>query len=198
MSIEAGSRREDDDVQELLARIRAGDEAAARELAGRYEAEIRLVVRRRLPRLLRSRCDSIDFLQSVWGDFFHQIRTDPARFKDSRHLLTYLIRAARNKVVDEYRRACRLKQDARREESVWPDGRRTQDIAGDVDTPSEMAQAREEFDRLLGLLPEGRRAILEWKAAGLSSQEIGDRLGISARTVQRVLEDLRRRSGTEK
>ncbi len=47
------------------------------------------------------------------------------------------------------------------------------------------------------LVPEGRRSILELKAEGLSSKEIGERLGISERTVQRVLEDLRRRMETE-
>ena len=46
-------------------------------------------------------------------------------------------------------------------------------------------------------VPEERRALLELKAAGLSSREIGQRLGISERTVQRVLEDLRRRVATE-
>jgi RNA polymerase sigma-70 factor (ECF subfamily) len=39
--------------------------------------------------------------------------------------------------------------------------------------------------------------ILEWKAEGLSTREIGDRLGISERTVRRILEDLRRRAGIE-
>jgi RNA polymerase sigma-70 factor (ECF subfamily) len=35
------------------------------------------------------------------------------------------------------------------------------------------------------------------KAEGLSSRDIGERLGISERTVQRVLEDLRRRAEAE-
>jgi RNA polymerase sigma-70 factor (ECF subfamily) len=35
------------------------------------------------------------------------------------------------------------------------------------------------------------------KAEGLSSRDIGERLGISERTVQRVLEDLRRRAELE-
>jgi RNA polymerase sigma-70 factor (ECF subfamily) len=44
------------------------------------------------------------------------------------------------------------------------------------------------------MLPHERREILDLKAAGLSSRDIGERLGISERTVQRVLEDLRRRA----
>ena len=56
--------------------------------------------------------------------------------------------------------------------------------------PARWPQAHEVFGRLRELVPEERRAILEMKAEGLSSKEIGERLGISERTVQRVLEDL--------
>jgi RNA polymerase sigma-70 factor (ECF subfamily) len=80
-----------------------------------------------------------------------------------------------------------------REEPLWADGTRPKEVAADIDTPSELAQAHEVFHRLRELLPEERRTILELKAEGLSSRDIGERLGISERTVQRVLEDLRRR-----
>jgi RNA polymerase sigma-70 factor (ECF subfamily) len=50
------------------------------------------------------------------------------------------------------------------------------------------------YDRLRDLLPEDRQVILELKAMGYSSKEIGDRLGISERTVQRVLQDLKGRA----
>jgi RNA polymerase sigma-70 factor (ECF subfamily) len=39
--------------------------------------------------------------------------------------------------------------------------------------------------------------VVELKAEGLSSKDIGQRLGISERTVQRVLEELRKRAQTE-
>ena len=60
-----------------------------------------------------------------------------------------------------------------------------------------VAEANEAFVKLRDLVPEERRALLDLKAAGLSSREIGERLGISERTVQRVLEDLRRRVALE-
>jgi RNA polymerase sigma-70 factor (ECF subfamily) len=189
--------RSGDDITDFLDRIRAGDEEAARELLGRYEAEVRLVVRRQLPRLLRSRFDSLDFLQSVWGSFFQRVRTGPTEFQDSRHLVGFLARAAKNKVIDEYRRAASQKQDMHREEPIWSDGDRPRDLPAADDTPSQVAEAHETYDRLLELLPEDRRTILTLKAGGLSSREIGDRLGISERTVQRVLEDLRRRAESE-
>jgi RNA polymerase sigma-70 factor (ECF subfamily) len=181
-------------IQELLARIKNGDEEAARELLIRYESKVRLVVRRQLPRLLRSRFDSLDFLQSVWGSFFHKIRTGPNDLNEEQNLITFLAWTARNKVIDEYRRAATQKQDIHREERLENKGDKDGCLAAG-DTPSQLAQAHETYDRLRDLLPEDRRVILELKAAGYSCQEIGDRLGMSERTVQRVLEDLRGRAG---
>jgi RNA polymerase sigma-70 factor (ECF subfamily) len=199
MSIGGRLRSEESDLPGFLARIQAGDEDAARELLARYEAEVRLVVRRQLPRLLRSRFDSLDFLQSVWGSFFRRVRSGhgPAEFEDSRHLVAFLARAAKNKVIDEYRRAASRKQDMHREEPLWTEGNRPKDLPAQIDSPSELAQAREVFGRLRDALPESKRCILELKAEGLSSRDIGERLGISERTVQRVLEELRRRAESE-
>src|SRR3954453_23631262 len=185
------------DLREFLARIRGGDEEAARELLRRYEAQVRLVVRRQLPRLLRSRFDSLDFLQSVWGSFFRRGRGGPGGVEASRHLVAFLARAAKNRVIDEYRRAGSRKGDMHREEPLWADGDRPRELAAPGDTPSQVAEAHETFGRLRDLLPEDRHHLLELKAQGLSSKEIGARLGISERTVQRVLEDLRRRAEAE-
>jgi RNA polymerase sigma factor (sigma-70 family) len=191
------TQRGESELTDFLRRIQAGDEAAARELLRRFEAEVRLVVRRQLPRLLRSRFDSLDFLQSVWGSFFRRMRTAPTEFEDSRHLVAFLARAAKNKVIDEYRRAASRKQDMHREEPLWGDGLRPRDVPDPADSPSEVAQAHEVLVRLRELMPRDRQAILEMKAEGLSSKDIGDRLGISERTVQRVLEELRRRMESE-
>jgi RNA polymerase sigma-70 factor (ECF subfamily) len=183
-------------IPELLERIKNGDEAAARELLARYESKVRLVVRRQLPRLLRSRFDSIDFLQSVWGSFFHKIQTGPNDLREEQNLITFLAWAARNKVIDEYRRAASQKQDIHREQRIGI-GTAAESQLATGDSPSQLAQARETYDRLRDLLPEDRRVILEMKAAGHSCREIGERLRISERTVQRVLEDLKTRAQIE-
>jgi len=183
-------------IPDLLARIRDGDEGAARELLTRYEPKVRLVVRRQLPRLLRSRFDSIDFLQSIWGSFFHKIQTGPSDLKEEQNLIAFLAWAARNKVIDEYRRAATQKHDVHRERRLGTAGHVERHLAPG-DTPSQLAQAHETYDRLRDLLPEDRRVILELKAAGHTCKEIGDRLGVSERTVQRVLEDLKRRARIE-
>lgn len=188
-----GGAHERGELQAFLARIRAGDEEAARELLCRYEAQVRLVVRRQLPKLLRARFDSLDFLQSVWGSFFRRMGAGPSEFEEPRNLVAFLARAARNKVIDEYRRASSQGRDVRLEESLW-EGSHAQDVRDGADTPSELAEAHETFGRLRDLIPEGRRTVLDLKAEGFTNHEIAGRLGISERTVRRVIEDLRRRT----
>ena len=184
----------DEDLRVFLKRIEQGDEDAARELLTRYEAEVRLVVRRQLPRLLRSRFDSLDFLQSVWGSFFQKVREGGAEFEDTRHLVAFLARAAKNKVIDEYRRAASRKQDMHREEPIWSDDHHLRDFQSADDTPSQVAQAGDMLGKLRRLIPPDRIEVLELKAQGLSSREIGEQLGMSERTVQRVIEELRQRA----
>jgi RNA polymerase sigma factor (sigma-70 family) len=187
---------EEEELKQFLARIRAGDEDAARELLRRYEAKVRLVVRRQLPKLMRSRFDSQDFVQSIWGSFFRRIKDSPLELQDAGNLIGFLARAARNKVIDEYRRASSRKHDMRREESMW-EGAEHRELADAAETASEVAEASEALVQLRGLLPENRREVLELKAAGYSTAEIAERLGLSERTVRRVIEDLRRRAGID-
>jgi RNA polymerase sigma-70 factor (ECF subfamily) len=188
---------EEGELRKFLARIRDGDEDAARELLRRYEAKVRLVVRRQLPRLLRSRFDSQDFVQSLWGSFFRRLRADPSELEDPRSLIAVLVQAARNKVIDEYRRAYCDKRDVRREEPIW-EGARPRDLPDGSDAPIEVAEASEAFGRLRALLPGDRRMVLDLKAAGLSCSEIAERVGLSERTVRRAIEDLRRRAGIDR
>ena len=189
---------------------------ARRMISPIFSSGFRLVMRRQRGSCSRSmspRCGSSsggsclaccgrDSIRSIFSRVFGEVfsvgcETRPTEFEDSRHLVAFLARAAKNKVIDEYRRAASLKQDMHREEPLWGDGRRPKEVADPIDSPSELAQAREVFGRLRELLPEERRTILELKAEGLSSKDIGERLGISERTVQRVLEDLRRRMESE-
>src|SRR5436190_24345715 len=115
----ANASESESELSQFLKRIQAGDESAARELLTRFEAQVRVVVRRQLPRLLRSRFDSLDFLQSVWGSFFRRLRSGPEKFEDPRYLVTFLAQVAKNKIIDQYRRAASRKLDMQREEPLY-------------------------------------------------------------------------------
>ncbi len=195
-----------DCLAELLGRLRSGDQSAATEILERYEAQVRLVVRRCLPRVLRSRFDSQDIMQSVWRSFFQRISGEPVEdqhgiaesgvdatleFKESSQLFAFLSRMARNKVIDQYRRETTQKTDIHRLRTIHGDSRADLDLADEAETASELLEAADELSHWRSLVPEGRQVLIDLKAEGHTSKEIGDKLGISERTVQRVLEDLR-------
>ena len=87
---------DDMDLADRLNRAKAGDEAALRDLLKRFETEVRMVVRHRLPRTMRSQYDSMDFVQAVWQSVFTGEGIDLKRFENPRHLLAYLAGVARN------------------------------------------------------------------------------------------------------
>ena len=64
-----------DNFVALMRRVREGSEAAAWELVDKYGGHLRRAVRRVLNPMLRSKFDSLDFVQLVWDSFFR--RRDP-------------------------------------------------------------------------------------------------------------------------
>jgi RNA polymerase sigma factor (sigma-70 family) len=188
---------EDHDFSDVLGRARAGDDSAIAALLGRFEAEVRTMVRVRLPRALRNQFDSMDFVQAVWQSVFAGKGEAVVPFADAGQFRGYLAGVARNKVFEEHRRLTRTKKyDLAREQRLYVrKGERDVplDLAGSDPTPSETVQAR---DRL-GQLTEGRPAeeaqIVELRRQGLTFGEIADRLEIGERSVRRVIEAIRER-----
>lgn len=191
----------------MLHRLKSGDESAASEILDRYESQVRLVVRRFLPRVLRSRFDSQDIMQSVWRSFFQKVRDDQAaktteraagdepsqEFQDAGQLFKFLSRMARNKVIDQYRRETSLKSDVHRQRAMHGESGEDLDPPSPEESPAEVVEAADELSHWRSLIPEDRQELIDMKADGMSTREIGVKLGISERTVQRVLEDLRQR-----
>jgi RNA polymerase sigma factor (sigma-70 family) len=186
---------DDVDLAERMVRAKAGDELAIRELLVRFEDEVRMVIRGRLPRSLRSKFDSMDFVQSVWQDVFTSERLDPERFENAKHLLGYLAGVARNKVFEEHRRRTQThKYNLRREEPLYVRrGNREvpREVAASDPSPSQDAQAK---DRLAQLL-EGRspleRQVVELRRRGLTYADIGERLGMHESAVRRIVDSIR-------
>ena len=91
------------DFQSLVRRVREGSEDAAWELVDQYGDSIRRAVRRVLNERLRSKFDSLDFVQVVWNSLF-RVRDKLDRFDRPEELAAYLVTMARNKVGMEVRR----------------------------------------------------------------------------------------------
>src|SRR5262245_65604722 len=99
-----GVMRPDDDFTDLMARAKSGDPAAIRDFLTRFEHQVRMMVRVRLPRKLRTQFDSIDFVQAVWKSFFADMQPKPRGFANAAHPRRYLPGRVRNTVRELLRR----------------------------------------------------------------------------------------------
>lgn len=183
------------DFPALMERVRASSEEAARELVDRYGDHILRVVRRKLHQKLRPKFDSADFVQAVWTSFFampmHQVH-----FERPEDLAAFLMRLARNKVVDAVRQRLQTaRYDIERERSL--DGSQAPacgNLPGREPTASQVAMAREEWERYLEQQPDHHRRVLQSVHRGRSPEEIARELNVSLRTVYRVLRHMKPRS----
>jgi RNA polymerase sigma factor (sigma-70 family) len=177
----------------LMRQIREGSETATRELVVDYGSCILRVVRRRLKSTLRSKFDSQDFVQAVWASFF---AFQPGRYRFDRpeDLVAFLSEMARNKVVEAVRqRLCSQKYDVNREQPLGESECPAGPPVCRQPAPEEIAIAREEWQRLLQDQPIHYQRILEMVRGGHRRQEVARDLGVSEKTVHRVLRKLQPR-----
>jgi RNA polymerase sigma factor (sigma-70 family) len=173
-------------LDELLAKLNDGDPAAAERAFVEYEPYLRKVVRRLLPATLRSKFDSVDVVQSVYGDVLVAFREGGMRFYTVAQLRAFLIRATRNRFIDrlrQHRTAARLEEPlggtpfAQLPTSPRP-------------RPSESAEADELWERLLALCPPEHHLLLSLRRQGATAGEIAGRVGMHEGSVRRVLREL--------
>ena len=194
---------ESSDFGELVRRARAGDAAATARLLDRFEAEVRTMVRVRLPRALRNQFDSMDFVQAVWASVFAGGHgPEPADFADEKHFRAFLAGVARNKIYEEHRRQTRTKKyDIGREERLYVRrGEREvpREVAGSDPTPSENVQAVDRMGQLVAGRTGPEAEVLDLRRQGLTYEEIAAKIGWNERSVRRVIDAVRERMEARK
>lgn len=178
----------DSRFEELVAQLKEGSQDAAWDLVELYGPYILRVVRRSLTREIRPKFDSQDFVQAVWASFF----THRDRFLNvdgPEQLVGLLAAMARHKILDEVRRRLETqKHDVRRERSMDDSSVFVKEtlVSGDA-SPSQIAMARERWGQMMDRQPEQYRQIVNLRLAGETHEVIARTLGVSKKTVQRVL-----------
>jgi len=184
----------DTEFKKLLKEIQEGSEEAARIFLDKYGAYILRVIRQRLARRLRSKFDSSDFLQDVWASFFRD-PPPPEAFSEREALLNFLAQMARNKVNQTNRQRLERRRYADKPENSLDGSARfaADGLEGMEPTPSEVAVAREKWvDIVAGSKPEHEKILLLLHE-GYTHEEIAGLLGLSAKSVQRLVSKLRER-----
>lgn len=183
--------------QQLMEEMARGSEEAAWELAERYTPHVIRAVRASLPRVIRSKVDSQDFVQAVWASVLLK-RGRLAQFRSPEHFVGYLAATARHKVIDTYRHLLSKKCDVRAEVAMTElDDRHGKHLLptrgwdqlpkSKEPTPSQVAIVREAWDRIVVNCSKRDQQIVSLRIGGLSYDEIAGRLSIGEKTVRRVL-----------
>lgn len=172
--------------QDLVRRVRAGDEEAARELVRRYEPAIRRAARFRLVdnRLARM-FDSMDICQSVFGSFFLRVAAGQYDLDQPEQLLKLLVAMARNKVALQARAQRRGRRDYRR---VHGDGVEQMQIAQAGPTPSLQVAGKELLEKAEQLLSPEERQLVALRQEGLPWDAIAEKIGDSPEALRKRLD----------
>jgi RNA polymerase sigma factor (sigma-70 family) len=172
-------------LEELLRRIRDGDQDAAAEFYRTYEPHVRRVIRARMRvQNLRRASDSSDLCQVVLASFLVGSAVGRYNVADSGGMKKLLARIAANRVIDLARRP-EFRQ------LIVPVGGAGADEVEVIDrgpNPASQIALHELLDRANRLLTDDERPIAELRRDGLTWEDIGRRLGKSAEAARKTLD----------
>jgi RNA polymerase sigma factor (sigma-70 family) len=187
---------DDPSFDDLLVRLRAGDQTAAALVVDQYARRLVGLARANLDRRILRKEDPEDVLQSVFKSFFHRCGLGQFRLDSREELWALLVSLTLHKCGHrvDYHRAAR--RDVRRETPAQPaldaSGSRWEALAREP-TPVEAAMLVETLERLLDGLEPHQQEIVRLRLEGVEPAQIAERRGVTQRTVQRVLKGVRER-----
>lgn len=180
----------EEEFRSLMTRVGSGCPDAARELFDRYGDHVRRIVRRKLHQGLRSQYDSIDFTQDVWASFFTS-PLEKCAFDTPESLVAFLSEMAFHKVSKAFRRGFQTKKyNLNGKQSLnadGPDGEPAPEPPLHGPTPSQVAIANEQWERMNDGQPDRFRLMLELLRQGYNYQEVAERTGLHPKAIQRWL-----------
>jgi RNA polymerase sigma-70 factor (ECF subfamily) len=176
---------ENNAFEDLICRVRAGDQAAAEELVRLYEPAIRRAVRvwsvdPRLRRLF----DSMDICQSVFGSFFVRAALGQYDLDRPEKVLRLLINMSRKKLADHARQEGAARRDYRRSQAG---SRHEQHLVAAGASPSEQVEAEELLREFRKRLSPGERQLAEQRALGQDWNQIAAAQGSNPEALRKKL-----------
>lgn len=177
---------EENPFQQLIQRVRAGDQEAAAELLRRYEPTIRRTVHIHLrDARLRRLLDSMDICQSVFASFFVRAASGQYQLETPEHLLKLLAVMARNKLAGQARKKQVQQRDPIRGGTA---GALDSGLAASDPSPSREVAARDLLQEFQRRLTPEERQLADQRAQGREWAEIAADLGGSPQALRKRLE----------
>jgi RNA polymerase sigma factor (sigma-70 family) len=188
-------------VSRQIADLKAGNQAAARELFNRYFEKLKRLALKKLPDASRRIADEEDVVVDVLDSLCRGAQRGRFPLLTNRDDLWRLLTVmTKRKAINQFKRQRTEKQGGGKVkgESVFDrSGGATskpgiQGVAAKAPCPSTLAELKEEFDRLLAVLEdETLQKIAIWSMEGYTNKEIAKQIGRSLSSVDRKLKLIR-------
>jgi RNA polymerase sigma-70 factor, ECF subfamily len=183
---------------DLILRLRNGDNDAAREIFDRYAARLLLLSRRRIGQRMNSRVDPEDVVQSVFRTFFARMKNDQFEVEKKDDLFKLLVRITAHKTLRQIAHHRAAKRDPGQETRQSDDNYEMLLQAMDAEPTAEtVVTFMDNLEHFLSQLTTQDRQIVEMRLQGHSTEEIAKQLGTYDRKIRRVLERIRGMAETE-
>jgi RNA polymerase sigma-70 factor (ECF subfamily) len=178
----------------LLRRLRQGNQDAATQLYLRYAERLRQLAQAECSAELARRVDVDDIVQSVFISFFRGVSQGYYHVPAGEELWKLFLVIALNKIRSKAAFHRAAKRDVRLTvgEHLIDTGSKS---STDSD-PNLLTFLRLVVDDVLAQLPEQQGQMIRLRIDGFEVAEIAARTGRSKRTVERVLQEFRKRLGT--
>jgi len=183
-----------DESSKLVARWRAGDQAAAAELFQRYASRLIALARSRLSARLAQRVDPEDVVQSAYRSFFGDAKDGRCDVRRGGDLWQLLVTITLHKLHDQVKRHRRAKRAVDREMTVGSDESWLNveaHLATQLASPMEAVALADEVEQIMRDLKPLYRRILELRLQGYNIDEIAAATQSGERTVRRVLDQVK-------
>lgn len=176
--------------EQLLAEWKRGNQRAADVLYRRYLTRLTALARSRLSRNLSRRIEADDIVMSVWRSFFVAVEARGLHVPSDDDLWPLLATITLRKIARQAARQHAQQRDVRVEELMGEPVVLSQIVARDP-SPEEAAMMVDEVASLMARLQSDEREVVSRRLQGEEQAAIANALGISERTVRRVLARVR-------
>ncbi len=176
------------DVGELLSRCRDGNEDAATALYLRYARRLQILAARQTDNKMAVRIDPEGVVQSVFRTFFRRISDGQYNVSDGEELWNLLLVISLNKFRSQATKHRAAKRDVAKTQSLDDSHQK-----GSERNSEALMILRMTIEEIVGSLPEVEREIIRLRIEGYEVQEIAEKTKRAKRSVERILQNFRRR-----
>jgi len=188
---------EDDRWQHLIQGLRAGNGRVIQEFCDLYSSSLHRLAEKHLPDGVKRRVGPEDVVQSVCRTFIRRANEGQFQLEDSEALWRLLCAITLSKVREQTRFHMRQKRGLNQEVHKSPpspdDSQPSFAPAAPGPTPAEAVEFADQFHQLLASMDEEERQLVDLKLQQLTNEEAAERMGVSERTVRRILKRVQAR-----